>query len=188
VDERNPYAPSRASLAGSAVEPRLDGGGATLWREGNVLVALPDASMPHRCVKCNEPAVEPTKGRKVYWHHPLLYLLLLLNVLIYAVVAMVVRKKATVAPGLCAEHKKRRGRAITLGWIGFLSGIVLVYVGEASALGFWGAMLGVLVMLGSIAAGMIFARIVYAKRIDESYVRLKGCGAPFLNSLPPFPS
>jgi hypothetical protein len=34
---------------------------------------------------------------------------------------------------------------------------------------------------------MIFSRIVYPKRIDKEYVRLKGCGAEFLDSLPHFP-
>jgi hypothetical protein len=150
------------------------------------LVTLPGASLPRRCVKCNEPAHEPTKARKVYWHHPALYLLLLANVIIFAVVASVMRKKAIVVPGLCAEHKKRRRYAVTQGWTGFLSGLVLLYVGAASVLGFWGMMLGVLVMVGSIVWGMIFSRVVYAKRIDKSYVRLKGCGAPFLDPLPPF--
>jgi len=30
-------------------------------------------------------------------------------------------------------------------------------------------------------------RILYAKRINEQYIRLKGCRLPFLDSLPPFP-
>ena len=33
---------------------------------------------------------------------------------------------------------------------------------------------------------MAFGRIVYAKRIDALYVRLRGCGVEFLDSLPPF--
>jgi hypothetical protein len=42
-------------------------------------------------------------------------------------------------------------------------------------------------MLGSIVTGMIMARIVYARKIDKSYVWLKGCGSEFLDSLPPLP-
>jgi hypothetical protein len=183
----NPYAPSRASIEGAAVQPGRDGAGAAVWRDGDELVTLPGASMPDRCVKCNEPANAPTRARKVFWHHPAIYLILFLNVIIYAIVAMVVRKKAIVNPGLCAEHKTRRQRAITFGWAGFLGGLVLVYLGAASSFGFWGMVGGVVVMLGSIAGGIIFGRIVYARAIDKSYVRLKGCGESFLNSLPPFP-
>jgi hypothetical protein len=186
MDERNPYAPSRASLERSVVPPR-DRVGAALWRDQSMLIMLPDATMPRRCIKCNGPAHEPTKNRKVYWHHPAIYMLLLLNVIIYAVVAVAVRKKVTLSAGLCAGHKKRRRLAITLGWVGFLAGFALL-VGAAGSDGGAGAViLGILVMLGSIVAGMIFGRVVIARRIDTSYVRLKGCGSAFLDSLPPFP-
>ena len=143
--------------------------------------------MPQRCVKCNEPADQPTIARKVYWYSPWLYLLLLFNIIIFALIAVLVRKTAMVAPGLCVEHKKRRRTAIALSWTGALIGIVVMYVGMATPLGVWGAAMGVLVILASVVAGMIFGRVVYASRIDKSYVRLKGSGELFLRSLPPFP-
>lgn len=143
--------------------------------------------MPRRCVKCNEQADEPTAARKVYWHSPWLYFLLLFNIIIFALVAFLARKTATVAPGLCVEHKKRRRTAIALAWAGALIGIVVMYVGMATPFGVWGAAMGALVILASIVAGMIFGRVVYASRIDKSYVRLKGGGELFLGSLPPFP-
>src|SRR5579872_5285818 len=111
MDQHNPYAPSRASLAGAAVAA-TDAGGT--WRDGAVLVLSREASLPPRCVRCNEPADEPTKSRKVYWHSPWLYLLILFNLIIYAIVAAIVRKKAVVAPGLCSAHKKRRRIGITI--------------------------------------------------------------------------
>src|SRR5262245_18463351 len=103
----NPYAPSKASLQQSTT-PNPTVGNITAWRDNRLMVMVPDAPIPHRCVKCNDPVEEPTKTRKVYWHSPWLYLLLLFNVLIFAIVAAVVRKKATVAAGLCTLHKKRR--------------------------------------------------------------------------------
>ena len=102
----------------------------------------------------------------------------MINVIVFGVVVLMVRRRAIVAPGLCADHKKRQRRAVMLTWTGILLGLVLLYVGAASPLGFWGMMLGVLVLLGSIVAGMLFARVVYANRIDKTYVRLKGCGDP----------
>jgi hypothetical protein len=187
MDDRNPYAPSRASLQKGTAPPEQLRGNVGAWRENRVMVMLPDAPLPRRCIKCNEPAHEPTKARKVYWHSPWLYLLLVFNFLIFAIVAMVVRKKAIVSPGLCANHKKRRRNVIALAWTGFITGVVLIYVGASTAAGIWGTLIGVLVMLGSILFGMIAGRIVVPTRIDKSYVRLKGCGEPYLETLPDFP-
>ena len=183
----NPYAPSQASLSPSSGAPQPDSNVA-VWRDGDQLVTLPGAALPGRCVKCNEAAAEPTKDRKVYWHHPALYLLILLNMLIYIVVALAVRKKAIVAPGLCSEHKKRRQTALILVWTGFLAGLALVLVmmsgsGDAGTL----MLIAMLLWIATAIGGVIFARIVYPKRIDKSHVRLKGCGAAFLDSLPQFP-
>ena len=187
MDDRNPYAPSRASLQKGTAPPEALRGNVTAWRDHRVMVMLPDSPIPHRCIKCNEPADEPTKARKVYWHSPWLYLLLLFNVLIFAIVAMVVRKKTIISLGLCANHKKRRRNIITLAWAGFLTGVVLVYLGAASSAGVWGVLVGVLVMLGAIVFGMVAGRVVVPTRIDKTYVRLKGCGEPYLETLPPFP-
>ena len=187
MDDLNPYAPSRASLGASErVSTGARDAGNAIWRDGDVLIALIGAEMPRRCVKCNGPADQPTKVRKVYWHHPGLYLLLLFNVIIYAVVAAVVRKKATVNAGLCIEHKKRRRLALTFGWAGALGGIVLLFSGVGSSPGVWESLAGVLLILGSSMAGRIFARIVYARKIDKTHIYLKGCGTAFLDSLPPF--
>ena len=186
MSSRNPFAPSRATLDGGTAAPHRVQGDSAVWRDGRVAVLLPDATMPHRCVKCNEPAHDPTKTRKVFWHSPWLYLLLF-NFIIFAIVALVVRKKALIAPALCADHKKRRRNALIVGWVGSLGGFVAIFVGGASSLAAWGALLGLVVMIGSIIVGMVYGRIVYASKIDGTHVRLKGCGRPFLGSLPDFP-
>jgi hypothetical protein len=188
MDDRNPYAPSQATL--NIVEPASGDDtntGVAVWRDGDQLIKLIGAEMPPRCVKCNAPAEAPTKSRKLYWHHPGLYLLLLANVVIYAIIAAIVRKKAFVAAGLCKEHKKRRKIALICAWTGSLGGIVVMFLGMGSSWGFWAVSVGVLLILASVIVGLIFSRIVYAKKIDKSHVRLKGCGVGFLASLPPFP-
>lgn len=182
MDKHNPYAPSAASLAGAAVTP-ADGGGT--WRDGEVLVLSREAWLPPRCVKCNEPAEEPTKTRKVYWHSSWLYLLILLNIVIYAVVAAIVRKRAIVAPGLCTAHKKRRRLGIAIAWALLIAGVALLIMGVANgeAGGIAG---GPLLILVAILVSMSTTRILRPKRIDAQYVRLKGCGPAFLDSMPPF--
>lgn len=182
MDQHNPYAPSAASLAGATVTP-ADSTGA--WRDGAILVLTPEATLPGRCIRCNEPSEEPTKNRRIYWHSPWLYLLILANILIYAVVALIVRKKAVVAPGLCSEHKKRRRIGIAISWALLIAGFALMFMGIPMAKG--AAVLGgLLLILVALLVSVSVSRIVRAKRIDAQYVRLKGCGPAFLDSMPPF--
>ena len=188
--DHNPYAPSRASLAAPSSQPtgsRSDG--VTAWRNQKVLVMIPDTQLPPRCVKCNAPAEEPTKIRKVYWHHPAIYLVILINLVIYAIVAAIVRRRALVAAGLCVAHKKRRRLAILTAWTSFIAGVGLLgwATRESTGDGAAFAAAGVAAFLGAILAGIIAARVVYAKKIDKDLVWLKGCGAEFLDSLPPLP-
>jgi hypothetical protein len=182
MDEHNPYAPSAASLAGATVIP-ADSGGA--WRDGKLLILTREAALPNRCVRCNEPSQEPTKSRRVYWHSPWLYLLILANILIYALVALIVRKKAVVAPGLCSEHKKRRRIGIGIAWALLIAGFALMFTGIPTAKG--AAVIGglLLIMVALLVSANV-SRIVRANRIDAQYVRLKGCGPAFLDSMPPF--
>ncbi len=184
--ERNPYAPSRATLESGTSSAHAATTG--IWRDGSVLVMHPMAPLPHRCVKCNEAADQPTAERKVYWHHPGIYALILLNLIIYAIVAAIVRKRAIVAPGLCVQHKRRRRNALLVGWGGFALGIALFFAAGAteSENGPMLVLAGIVSILAGIVWGIAFARVVYAKRIDELHVRLGGCGAAFLDSLPPF--
>jgi hypothetical protein len=188
MDDRNPYAPSRATL--TAGHSRPDGTTGGVWRDGAILVAALNAQLPDRCVKCNGSAAEPTKTRKVFWHHPAVYLLVLINVLIYAVVGVMVRKKVLVAAGLCAAHQKRRRVGLMVAWSGFAAGMagLLVIATEAGnrsldAVG----VIAVVAMLPAILVGMRMARVVYARKIDKEYSWLKGCGPEFLDSLPQFP-
>jgi len=182
TEVRNPYAPTRASLEhAQTVE---DPAGAGVWRQGKVLVMLREHDLPDRCVKCNEPAEAPTKVRKVYWHHWTIYLLILLNIIIYAIVGLIARRKGTVAPGLCHDHKQRRRILLAAGWIGVLAGIAAIYVGMAASSGLLVA--GVLALLAGIVTALFAARLLYAQRIDKTHLYLKGCGAEFLDSLPEF--
>jgi hypothetical protein len=187
MDERNPYAPTPASLtAGSCSQHARSSG---VWRDGSVLVMLPNTSLPHRCVKCNAVADQPTRERKVYWHHPGIYVLVLINLIIYAIVAAIVRKTAIVSPGLCSEHKEKHRNAMIIGW-----GLALLGIGLFIAAGMGAApdhtgevvLAGLLAIFTGIVWGIVVGRIVYAKRIDEQFVRLRGCGPEFLDSLPPF--
>ena len=178
----NPYAPSKASLKSG--EPAGASGG--LWRSGDELIVAHDAAFPHRCVKCNEPTEPPNKRRKVYWHHPAVYVLLLVYVIVYIIVAVIVRKTVKIDPGLCDEHRQKRVLWIAIGWIGCLFGWIPLAI-----LGRWlgldpGMMmlLAVVFFLACAITAIVKARILYPKRIDDRFARLKGADQRFLASLP----
>lgn len=177
----NPYAPPRSAIEEQAVDSDN-----AAWQAGKVLVMRQDGGLPHRCVKCNEPAVEPMKKFKLYWHHPGWYVLIFVNLLIYAIVAMCVRKRAEVRIGLCTRHLQRYRVGRWVGWGGSLGMLLVAFVGAGS--GSNGLLLtGVLGFLISLIAAMVFARVLHPASIKQDFVRMKGAGRAFLDSLPEFP-
>lgn len=173
----NRYAPPKA-LVGDDVAAEAE-----MWREGKVLVLRRGGSFPHRCIKCNEPSVAPTRRYKLSWHSPWLYLLILLALILYAIVAAIVRKTAVVDVGLCARHQKRVLWGRIIGWGGLALEIALVWAGLGADMPIL-AIVALALALPWIIATMVVNRLVLPVRIDERYVRLKGCGPAFLGSLP----
>jgi hypothetical protein len=179
----NPYAPSKASLKAAVIS---HGG---VWRDGNHVLVAHGASFPQRCVKCNADVDGQSKVRRVHWHHPSIYLLLLVYVIVYVIVAAIMRKTAEIDPCLCEEHASKRRQWIWIGWLGALFGLFGVPVLGAMA----GAEMAPIILLAVCwfllfgIAGSINARILYPKRIDANYTRLKGADPRFLAGLPEFP-
>jgi hypothetical protein len=162
----NPYSPPKAAL-----EVHAQG---EYWRDGKNVMCHPGSTLPARCVKCSEPALQPMKARKLYWHHGAWYLLVLLNVVIYVIVALIVRRKATVTYGVCSRHRNRRWLFMAIGWGGSILGLLLLVVNPVIA---------ITVVLAAVLAGFVGARLVYPTRITKEEVRLAGCGEAFLESL-----
>jgi hypothetical protein len=124
--------------------------------------------------------------RRLTWHHPLLYILVFVALLIYLIVAMVVRKAATIEIGLCDEHlsKRRRDLRITIGLV------VAGLIGLGLAIGFSDGTYLLLGFLGLIAAliyGIVAVRVVAPSRIDDRFVWLSGINKNYLNELPVWP-
>ncbi|WP_408951296.1 hypothetical protein [Lysobacter sp. Hz 25] len=154
------------------------------WRDGTDLVVRPDARLPPRCIKCNAPA-SAIKRRRYYWHSGAYYLLILLSVLVYVIVAMLVRKNTHLSSGLCERHGRRRvlgmSAAIVLFLASFSAFVVALAEGSKPEL----FLFAILALPVSIAAGLS-ARLVYPRRIGERYARFRGCGPAFLETLPRF--
>ncbi|WP_028452971.1 hypothetical protein [Chitinilyticum aquatile] len=177
----NPYAPPESSLENSYTPSSQP-----VWRKGKMVIMSPGAALPHCCVKCNATLPKPPKPRTLYWHHPLLYLLIFVQIVVYAIVAMIVRKKVSVAAGLCPAHRKRQLLGIALALGGLAGGFWLTASAFSNGQNLLGA-LGILLIVGGIFGGFLMARVVYAVRIDATEIRLRGFGKAFLDSLPEYP-
>lgn len=160
----------------------VQAGASLLWRSGKVLVAKHDAVLPDRCVKCNAPATRRLP-RKLYWHHPAVFLLILCSILIYLVVAIIVRKRANIDIGLCQAHFERRKRDILISWVAALLGIGMIVAAVMYESGLAGVG-GAVVLIGSLVYAAVVTPMVSPKRIDREQVFLKGACKEFLEGLP----
>jgi hypothetical protein len=154
----------------------------TVWRSKALLVMTKPAALPDRCIKCNAPTAERLK-RKLQWHPPALYLLILISILVYAIVAMVVRKTATVHVGLCNEHRESRKLSmiitVFLVVVAVLSAIAGVQF-ETPGL----VLAAVAFVLGAAIYGSISLRVVVPTKIDEHFVWIKGVNTSYLQEFP----
>jgi len=155
----------------------------TIARHKKTIVMGKNASLPDRCVKCNAPATTKRLKKNLYWHSPVVYILVLVNILIYALVATLVRKKAKIDIPLCKKHSSRRKICILVTWVLSLTSIALIIGGIATEI--W-----ILVTIGTLlfVGGMIYAAIVTpvisTRKIDKEYIWLNGVCKEFLDTLP----
>jgi hypothetical protein len=156
----------------------------SLWRDGDVLVMAKAADLPQRCAKCNQPAAPPPIKRTLYWHAPWVYALILINLIVYAIVAMAVRKKAPVAVYLCDEHRKQRWTYIGASWLMILLALALFVVALNMTNGLVAGLSALFLFLAGAILGVWKGTLLRAKKIDDRFVWAKGFGREFLSTLP----
>jgi hypothetical protein len=169
------------------VKEGLAGSDRMVWREGRAVVMSRNGILPDRCIKCNDSANGRRLVRKLRWHSPVVYLCVLLNLLVYVIVALIVSQKARVEVGMCDKHRASRLWAIAIGWGLFFAGVGLLFAAaqfDHSAPGFAGAGL----ILAGFIYGMWKGRSVYATRIDKERVWMKGFCKAYLDELPDWTS
>jgi hypothetical protein len=163
--------------------PNVGTPGSGVWRDQDTLIVSKGAELPDRCVKCNAPAPGPRLKKTFSWHHPAIYLLILVALLIYFVVAMVLRKKATVGLGLCSEHMAKHGKSVLISWLLIAFGVgafLLPILGADNIF----MLLGVLLLLAGAIYALVTVRIVSVVKIDDQFARLKGFNKDYLDELP----
>ena len=156
--------------------------GDSVWRKNSVLIMTRHALLPDRCIKCNEPAERKLK-RNLSWHHPAFYLLVFAGPLFYVVLAMFMRKTATVEIGLCENHSAMRRRDIAFTWgLGLLSIGSFFFAIQFEDLTFAG--IGSLLILTTAIYGIVRVKVVTPTKIDERFIWLKGCTGDYLTAFP----
>lgn len=154
----------------------------TIWRNKSVLVMNKRALLPDRCVKCNAPTQHRLK-RNLRWHHPAIYILIVGGLLFYIILSLVLSKNATINVGLCETHDDARKRAILITCVvvlvSFASFFFAVMIEDLN-LFFVGAAL----FFGGVIDGIIKARVVAPKKIDDHFVWLNGVNTNYLEQFP----
>jgi hypothetical protein len=145
------------------------------------------AELPDRCVRCNAPANGDRLRRNLSWHPPAWYLLVLVSLWIYIIVALCIRHKATIHVGICVDHRAKRRNGIIAAWVVFLAGVIAIVIGanNESLVGL--IALGPLMILASLIMGLVFSNIVTPKKIDPNYVWLKKVNPEYLAQFPSVP-
>ena len=174
----NPYAPPSTPPGG--IGNRLAEG---VWRDGKIVVCSPNASFPDRCVKCNQPAAGYRLKRKLTWHPSGWYALILINVLVYAIVATIIQKKTLLHIGLCEAHRKRRVWLMGLGLALPLLGAVGCSAAMENPNAIW---IGIIGVISGCVALIVGTSVLAAKSIDERFARIRGAHQRFVESLPLF--
>jgi hypothetical protein len=192
ADAQNPYA---APQMGGYMQPPQQPGNvpafAGLWRQGDVMVMHKNAPLPDICLKSNRPATRRLK-RSLSWHHPAVFLAILVHIILYVIIALIIRKTATIYIALTDEWFaiRRRRMTISLSLVGvslvlFAAGCVLA-ANEVD----WGVIflpLSIVLGLGATIYGLVACRLVWPKRMTDEYIWLKGVNPDFLSRLEIWP-
>lgn len=172
-----------------------------VFYDGTGLVMAKGCYPPDRCIKCNEPTNGYTWSKTMYWHHPAFYFLILFpGLVVYAIVAICVRKSAKVTVGLCPIHRAARTRRVLIATVSCLLGLGLL-IGtpilssenpfqmtrdSRETMTMIGVIGGIVILLAGLIYTAVGVAVVTPRRIDDHFVYLTRAGAPFLATLPRF--
>lgn len=174
-------------------EPQYDmaiGDGA--WCDGSLLVMRATAELPYRCVKSNMPAAGWLE-RKMYWHHPAVYVLILLGPG-YLFISPFFQLVAQFRIPLSQQWFNRRfswimaSCMLALGGVAmFVTSCVGISAANNSAADAWLMGLSPFPILAGIIMGMSLSRMVTPAKISREYVWLRGVHRDYLATLPEWP-
>lgn len=152
------------------------------WREGMTLVVTNGVLLPLRCVKCNCTETVSLKSKKFTWYPRWTLVLIVFNILVFAIVALVLQKKVTISYGLCAKHRRQHWMAITIAISAVLASIGLwILAAHMSSPGFGWA--GALLFVADLFYLVIAVPVLRVQAIRDGKAWLKGACADYLTTL-----
>jgi len=152
-------------------------------RVGKDLIVWKGASLPPYCVKCGMVSHQQPVLRKFYWHNPLLYLIVLAGVLIYAIVALIVRKRFDLGVPLCDSHFRLRRI-----WMSVSAGLMLIafpalFIGIANDYPGTGVLVCLVTLLGGAITWSSVAPILRPTKITDEMAVFRGAHESFFGRL-----
>jgi hypothetical protein len=156
------------------------------WRCGNRMVVSADAELPDRCVKTGRPADGEWADIRLRWHHPALYIVLLVNVIVYFIVAHFVSTSVIVRVGVIHDTLTSARCARRILWmLLLLAGGVSCFLAVAGVSLLWWLVAALMVL-----SALVFfprGRLIWATRMEHSYVWIAGVHPDYLALLPEWP-
>lgn len=137
-------------------------------------------------MKCGAPANGKPVTKNFSWHHPGFYLLILVGLLVYVVVALVVRKTMKLEVFLCLHHAQRRSTAVMLAWVFPVVGIADAFIlPRFNVEGGVVALITVVLVLAGLVIWAVVSNPIRPKFIDQYRGEFSGVCECFLEHLPP---
>ena len=157
-------------------------------RRGNRLVVPRGAGgLPPFCVRCGSRATKQI-DKTFQWHSPWYYLVALVGVLFYVILAAFVLKRMRFGVPLCDAHNTRRRWLIALATLAIFGSIPLAIVVGSQLpenVGVWvGLALGIFGFVGSVIWTQRTLNIIQPRLIDEEKGEFTGVSEAFFRNLP----
>ena len=158
-----------------------------ILRHGKEVVVHRNASMPDRCVKCNQPLAAHDSGgfarQKYRWHNPLVYIALI-SPLIYVILSLVLSHRMTVDIPLCYAHlEDRKKTGSHLLGAGIVS-VIAVFFFASVGYGGFAFLLFLAAIIGLPLAYEYTYKPLQASKMENDYIYLKGASEEYIRNLP----
>jgi hypothetical protein len=171
---------------------------AGIWREGNRLVILKSARLPHACIKCGRAITGRGLRKTFYWSPSNIFRYTIFPLTLIAVVIDLMRREKTIIEiPICAMHRRKRVIGLLLTWLFCGCGLVAIGFGLNSALSPMGSdadnapaviVSGIVSLLIGAACFVFAGRLLKPREIDLDRAVFSGAGAQFLQLLPTSPN
>lgn len=173
------------------VAPSTAEGLANARRDGKRLVVpVLGAKLPSRCVKTNATLTDvelaaSAKERTLYWCTPWAALAILLNILIFLILHLALRKKIKLAIPISAAGRRIVRNHGFIAWGAVLAAFVLLIAGLVNNLPAV-ALLAIPAFLFGVIYGSLKASTLRATKLKNGYVWFAGACPEYLAELPPY--